>query len=258
MEPERAQIFSPEYYDQLADHERHGAWAGYMRRLALALLDRHGGGQAPTRVLDAGCGAGYFTLVWRDRGRIPFAVGLDCSPDALRLSRARGLRHLAAGSVASLPFEAGSFEAVHCADVLQHLSSHQARETLREFARVLGPQGLLLIRCAARRGLGSKKHRDSLDYQQWEPEKLREHVEPTGLRIEWMSRVNWLPSLAADLSAYAGPAPAGNPGFPAARAEGGLRLALLETYWRMEALILLGLRWPLPGGHTLLCVARKS
>lgn len=258
MEPQAPHIFSPEYYERLARLEQQHPWAAYMQRLAFALLDRYSTGGAPTRVLDAGCGAGYFTRLWQEHSRIPVAVGLDSSLGAVLLSRRRRLSHLTAGSVAALPFRSGVFDAVYCADVLQHLDRRAAAETAAELARALCPGGLLLIRTAARRGLGRKKHRDAADYQQWEPEKLRAHLEPCGLRVEWMSPVNWLPSLAADLRAYRRPAPAGDVGLGVALAPaGGFRQALLEAYWWVEAFILVRLRWRLPGGHTLLCVARK-
>ncbi|MBI3665122.1 MAG: class I SAM-dependent methyltransferase [Acidobacteria bacterium] len=258
MSAQAPHIFTPEYYEQLARFELHHPWSAHMRGLTFALLDRFSAGRAMDRVLDAGCGAGYFLQVWRERGRIPLAVGLDCACDGLRLGRSRGLKHLAAGSVAALPFPARLFDAVHCADVLQHLDTEAARRTLAEFARVLRPGGLLLVRTAARRGLGAKKHRDTADYQQWEPEKLRAWLAPCGFRVEWMSLINWLPSLAADLRAWRQPAPGGDVGLRTAAAPpGGLRQSLLAAYWRMEEGLLLRLRCRLPGGHTLLCVARK-
>ncbi len=257
MEQQAPRIFTPEYYRRLAQAEQHNAWSAHMLRLALALLDRYGGGRPLDCVLDAGCGAGYFTQLWRDRGRIPVAVGLDVSLDGLRLCHARGLK-LAAGSVAALPFRGGRFDAIYCADVLQHLGGRTAGDTLAEFARVLRPGGLLMIRAAARRGIGAKKHRDTDDYQQWEPEKLRAMLASRRFRVEWISLVNWLPSLAADLRAYSRPAPAGDVGLPGDSAQGGgLRDSLLAAYWWLESLVLLRLRCPLPGGHTVLCVARK-
>lgn len=186
------QIFTPEYYEQLGRLEQLHPWSAYMQRLAFHLLDLHSRG-APARVLDAGCGAGYFTLRWREHSRIRLAAGVDSSLDALHAARRRGLATVAAASVAALPFGGEAFDAVYCADVLQHLSAGDARRACREFARVLRQGGLLLIRTAARRGLGAKKHRDTADYQQWEPEKLRAHLEPCSLRLVWMSRVNWLP-----------------------------------------------------------------
>jgi SAM-dependent methyltransferase len=251
------QIFTPEYYERLAEVEQQNPWSAHMQRLALALLERYRGGRAMTAVLDAGCGAGYFTVLWRERDRIPMAVGVDASLDGLRISRSRGLKHLSAASVAALPFCDARFDAVYCADVLQHLDTRSAAETLGELARVLRRGGLLVIRTAARRGIGAKKHRDTGDYQQWEPEKLGRLLEPCGLRVEWMSRVNWLPSLAADLRAYGRPAPAGDVGLHVAGSGGGLRDRVLAAYWRLEFAALARLGWRLPGGHTLMCVARK-
>jgi SAM-dependent methyltransferase len=229
-----------------------------MQRLAFALLDTHGAA-APNRVLDAGCGAGYFTERWREHGRIPVTVGLDSAAEGLRLARQRGPTLVVAGSVSVLPFAAAAFDVVHCADVLQHLGADDAGRTIAEFARVLRPAGLLLVRAAARRGVGSRKHRDTSDYQQWEPGKLRALLEPAGFRIEWMSLANWLPSLVADLCALRRPAPEGDVGLGVALAPvEGLRRILLETYWALEGALLLRFKLKVPGGHTVLCLARKT
>jgi SAM-dependent methyltransferase len=250
-------IFSPEYYERLERFEQDHPWSLHMQRLAFALLGRYGGGNL-RRVLDAGCGAGYFTRLWQTQSGAA-VFGIDSSLDGLRLARERGLRGLAAGSVAAIPFRTGSFDAVYCADVIQHLDTAAAASTLAEFARVLRSGGLLLIRAAARRGLASKRHLDTPDYQQWEPEKLRAHLAPCGLVVEWMSLVNWLPSLAADLAAARRPTPAGDVGLPAAPVvPTGLTRAVLTAYWSLEAACLLRCGCRLPGGHTLLCLARKS
>jgi SAM-dependent methyltransferase len=250
-------IFTPDYYEQLGRVEQLHPWSAYMQRLAFNLLDTYSVG-APAQVLDAGCGAGYFTLRWREHSRIRVAVGIDSSLDGLHLSRRRGLVQVAAASVATLPFPSGVFDAIYCADVIQHLSRQQADDTLAEFGRVLRGGGLVLIRTAARRGLGAKKHRDTEDYQQWEPGKLRRGLEACGLQVVWISLINWLPSLVADLRAYGQPAPAGDVGLKVALAPvEGLRRAVLSSYWYLEQIALLRLGLRAPGGHTLLCLARK-
>jgi SAM-dependent methyltransferase len=259
-------IFSPEYYRRLEQVEQNHPWSRHMQQLALALLARFGGSEE--RILDAGCGAGYFTLLWREQSRPRLAVGLDSSVDGLALCRRRGLRDVVAGSVAALGLSGETFDAVYCADVLQHLSPDAAGQTLAEFSRVLRPGGLLLIRTAARRGIGPKKHRDTADYQQWEPAKLRAALEPHRFRVEWISLVNWLPSLASDLRAYGRPAPAGDVGLQVAAGPRqnvleasslgtAARNAMLALYWSVERLALLRFGARLPGGHTLMCAARK-
>jgi SAM-dependent methyltransferase len=258
---DRPRIFSPEYYRKLEQVEQNNPWSMHMQRLALALLgrfDRSGF----ERVLDAGCGAGFFTLLWRERCRPRVAAGVDSSFDGLTLCRARGLNEVAACSVTALGFRPAVFDAIYCADVLQHLGGETAGLAISEFARVLRPGGVLLIRTAARRGIGRKKHRDAADYQQWDPQKLRGLLESRGFLIEWMSLVNWLPSLAADLRALGKPAPSGDVGLGVRAAEregaGNARQTLLAAYWALERLVLLRLGGRLPGGHTLLVLARKA
>jgi hypothetical protein len=73
-----------------------------------------------------------------------------------------------------------------------------------------------------------------------------------------MSMINWLPSVAADLRACRRPAPVGDVGLKVALAPvDGIRRALLSSYWYLEQIALLRLGLRLPGGHTLLCLARK-
>ena len=258
---DRPHIFSPEYYRKLERVEQNSPWSAHMQRLAFALLGRFGGAGFD-RVLDAGCGAGYFTLLWREQCRPRVAVGVDSSFDGLLLCRGRGIKEVAAGSVTALALRSDVFDAIYCADVIQHLGGETAGQAIGEFARVLRPGGLLLIRTAARRGIGSKRHRDADDYQQWEPQKLRAQLESRGFRVEWMSLVNWLPSLAADLRAYGKPAPEGDVGLGVGagvnESAGGVVQSLLAAYWELERFVLLRLGGHLPGGHTLLCVARKA
>lgn len=95
---------------------------------------------AGTSLLDVGFGPGSITA---DLARIVApgeVVGIESEPHAVELARelmeTRGVSNvtLRTGSVYELPFEDGSFDVVHCHQVLQYLSDPPA--ALREMARV--------------------------------------------------------------------------------------------------------------------------
>jgi SAM-dependent methyltransferase len=105
-----------------------------MRRLRPALPAGH--------VLNAGCGAGSFTLRLLDAGYEVTSV--DASEAFVervrRLVGDRGAVELA--DLHALRFEAGTFDAIVCGEVLEHLDDDQT--AVREFARVLKPGGVVL------------------------------------------------------------------------------------------------------------------
>jgi methyltransferase-like protein 27 len=125
--------WSPDYDDTLR------GW-GYEApaRAARLLLDRAGGG---AHVLDAGCGTGLVGAALRAGGHRGGIVGADLSERSLVVARARGVYHevVAADLHATLPFDAGRFDAVVCVGVLTYVPDTEA--IWREFARVVRPGG---------------------------------------------------------------------------------------------------------------------
>ena len=105
-----------------------------MRRLRPALPAGH--------VLNAGCGAGSFTLRLLDAGYDVTSV--DASEAFVervrRLVGDRGAVELA--DLHALRFEAGAFDAIVCGEVLEHLDDDLT--AVREFARVLKPGGVVV------------------------------------------------------------------------------------------------------------------
>src|SRR5262245_12922258 len=100
-------------------------------------------------ILDAGCGTGGLIRRLGSR-RVGWKwTGVDFSPLALELARERcGVTaDLREGSVTALPFENSVFDAVVSADVLYHLDDDSA--ALREFHRVLRPEGVLVVNVPA-------------------------------------------------------------------------------------------------------------
>ena len=258
MSDQAPKILTPPYYERLSELEDKHPWTQAMRRMGLELA-AHYAGPVPTRVLDAGCGTGRFLHECGGRWAQAQLFGCDLSADGLHFATRRGLKRLAVANVTTLPFASSAFDVVVCADVLQHLSAANANQALGQFARLLRRSGTLIIRTAARRGIGRKKHRDSGDYQQWETEKLRAALESRGFDVVFLSRVNWLPSMWADLKGLFKPAPKGDAGLSLEPPPANhWKSRLMTSYWRQERHLILARGWRPPGGHTLFCAARKA
>jgi SAM-dependent methyltransferase len=101
--------------------------------------------QSSDRVLDCGCGLGFYLMVIREL--------YDCRLDGIdyglaRLAKARqemeGKRvHLAQADISHLPYAAGSFDKILLSEVLEHLP--QDGVALNEVKRILKPGGIVAI-----------------------------------------------------------------------------------------------------------------
>ncbi len=99
------------------------------------------------RILDAACGNGrYSRFLLRHADPGARLTTFDLSPKMLERARARlrnGRVTHAVADLTRLPYADGSFDAVVCGWVLEHLPD--PRPGLRELARVLEPRGQLLL-----------------------------------------------------------------------------------------------------------------
>lgn len=118
----------------------------------------------PKRILDVGCGTGYFTRLLREKFRRAEIVALDLSESmvlATRNGHARRMpwhgrtRHVA-GDAADLPLRSERFDLVCSNLAMQWLPDPQVM--LTEMRRVLAPGGLMLFSTFGRRTLGELRH----------------------------------------------------------------------------------------------------
>lgn len=100
------------------------------------------------RLLDVGCGEGRFGRFLLDQGAIADYVGVDFSEDLIRHARSEtgGTYHIRdlsrAGSLASL----GTFPAISCLAVLQHIPGREQRiGLLQEIGNHLESNGRILL-----------------------------------------------------------------------------------------------------------------
>jgi SAM-dependent methyltransferase len=99
---------------------------------------------AGQRVLDAGCGVGYGSMILRDAGAT-HVTGVDIAQDAVAAAheRAQGNVEFIQADVAAMPLEDSSYDVVVCFEAIEHLQNQEG--ALDELRRVLTPTGLLLI-----------------------------------------------------------------------------------------------------------------
>ena len=107
------------------------------------------------KILDAGCGTGGTIKFLENREPGWIVYGVDKSTIALTYCRKRGIKRLKKSGIDKMPYEDNFFDAVICLDVLYH-KDVDLRKALREFYRVLKPNGLLYQQEPAYNWLKSK------------------------------------------------------------------------------------------------------
>ena len=99
---------------------------------------------AGRRVLDAGCGVGYGSLLLRAAGAAS-VTGVDVAQEAVEAAarRAGDVAQFQVADITSLPFEDASFDVVVCVETIEHVSHPD--DALDELRRVLTRDGLLIV-----------------------------------------------------------------------------------------------------------------
>ena len=178
-----------EEYDNMYRLEDSHWWYVGMRGQALRLMNDLYGSRRNLAILDAGCGTGG-TLP--HLARYGEATGLDFCEDALAFCRRRGLRRLVQGSVLDVPFRDGSFDLVVSFEVLYHRAVTDDEAALREFYRVLRPDGHLLIRLPAHNWLRGGHDEVVHTRSRYSASEVRQKMRRAGFRVERASYANSL------------------------------------------------------------------
>jgi len=126
--------------------ERDHFWFKGFRAFVGPTLARAAGGRAGLRLVDCGCGTGVNLPALARHGT---AFGMDLTWRGLQFAHAQGHARLARASIVHLPYATASVDVLTCFDVLQCVPPDVAAEVLREFRRVLAPDGQLVMTVAA-------------------------------------------------------------------------------------------------------------
>lgn len=158
------------------------------------------------RLLDIGCGFGWYELAALDRG-VAAVTGLELSERDLETAR----RHVrdkrvsfATGTATELPFEPDSFDTVVCWEVLEHVPRGSEPVVFAEIRRVLRPGGRLYLSTPA-----ASPSACALDPAWWlighrhyRPRALAELATAAGLQVETLELRGGLWDSLAILNLY--------------------------------------------------------
>ena len=152
------------YWDSKWERERAtfpNEWALRRGEIVLGLV-RSLGLHRP-KIVDLGCGTGWFTEKLADLGEV---TGVDLSGEAVAIARQRlpGLTFLA-GNAFEMPLPAGAFDVIVSQHVIAHVENQHA--FVDRVADLLKPDGYVIVTTA------NKFVMDRLD---WDPQP-REHIE---------------------------------------------------------------------------------
>jgi SAM-dependent methyltransferase len=146
------------------------------------------------RVLDAGCGVGYGSLLLRDAGATSI-TGIDISQEAVDIASEKaseGIRFVR-GDIMALPLEDASFDVAVCFEAIEHVQNQDL--VLDELRRVLTPEGLLIISSPNRAVYqeGNPHHTHEYD-----PDELRAALESRFANVRLERQQAWLTSMVCD------------------------------------------------------------
>ena len=175
-------FMNPAEFANIAKCEKDFWWYRGQRAIFDRILEPFLPGRRLNRILEAGCGTGYFSHHLQTERRWPM-IPVDISPEGLRYARSMGLRRLAQADISALPFATGAFDMVLSMDVLPHLPRGAEDRAVSEFARVLAPGGLLVIRVAALDILRSRHSEFACERQRFTRARLLDSVRRAGVRV---------------------------------------------------------------------------
>jgi len=128
-----------------------------------------------SQTLDVACGPGRLTMAFANQAKR--ATGLDVTDNLLGIGRAEARKlgidniEFTNGSALDLPFEDDTFDTVSCRAAFHHFS--EPEQVLKEMARVLKPQGEILIAdILGSEDTGTAAHHDALE-QLCDPSHVR-------------------------------------------------------------------------------------
>jgi len=168
------------FYNQTAKNYelRHNSPAtNYLRKNELGLIKRFARG----RILDIGCGTGYHMQYVKN------VVGVDISEGMLKIARERGF-NVKKASAEKLPFRSNSFDTVFCFFSVLNICDY--REAVKEMARILKPEGVVLLSLSSIYDKGEfRVMKKRIKLKLFTKQELVEVFEKNDFRLEYFNSI---------------------------------------------------------------------
>ncbi len=191
-------MINPAEMANIARAEESLWWFRGMREITFALLDPLVANGGMRRILEAGCGTGFFAAALQQRYGMPVCA-VDLESEAIRWCRERRAPDPVQASIVSLPFGDGAFDLVASMDVLPHFAPGEEGVPFGELVRVLRPPGFLVLRVAALRVFRSRHSQYVWERQRFSRGRLEQLARSHNLRILRLTYANFLLSPVAFL-----------------------------------------------------------
>ncbi len=175
-----------EYKNIFLNEETHFYYRG-THEIVLSLLKKNLPSGKSLKILDAGCGTGYFMQILGEFGEI---WGIDINPEAIKYTKKRGIKNVELSSVEKIPFKDNFFDAIVSIDVLYHQEVGNDIKALKEFCRVLKPGGIVVVKVPAFNWL--RGHHDIVvkTRHRYTKNELAGKIKGAGLEIKKLSYGN--------------------------------------------------------------------
>jgi SAM-dependent methyltransferase len=254
--PDVAAGMNPAEFANIDRCERELWWFQGMQAILLDRLDELARTRRVDRAIEIGCGTGHLSRLLIDRYGWSLISG-DLSEAGLRFAQRKGLDRLACFDMRQPPFVPASFDLVLILDAIAHLRHEETPAAFAEFARLLRPGGMMVLRSSALEILRSRHSLFVGESQRLTASRLEELCRRFGFRIHCLTYLNslLLPVALAKFRVWeplTGAEPASGVAMPAPWLNSTLKVPL-----RIErALLNRGVRLPI--GQSLLLIAELA